>query len=735
MPGSRVVIVSNRLPVTAKVDDTGATTLERSSGGLATALRSVTSTRESGWVGWTGIPDAPAQRASIEQALANTSLRAVHLSAEEVGAFYDGFSNAVLWPLFHYLIDKLDLEDVQTFKAYEAVNQRFAQAAVAEAGEDDIIWVHDYQLLLVPQMIRALRPRARIGFFLHIPFPSEEVFRILPWRAELLRGMLGADVVGLHTDRDANHFTAACAQLLGITPEPDALFFEGRTIRVGAYPISIDTAAIAEHVRTPAIEARVEQVRASAPGRTILLGIDRLDYTKGIRARLLAFERLLARRPELCEHVQLVQVAVPSRSTVPAYADFQQHVHSIVGRVNGKYGTVSHTPIVFLHRSLDFDEVVSFYAAADVMLVTPLRDGMNLVAKEYVASRRDDDGVLVLSEFAGAAAELSEAVLVNPYDLDGTSLAFERALEMGASEKRLRMRALRRRVASHDVKRWCDSFLADLVEQRPVTPAPSPSRRILTPPPGTVSSLVASDALCLLLDYDGTLVSHASVPELAAPDEELLRLLDALVARPMTRVHVVSSRRREDLEQWFGQLNLGLHAEYGFWSKDDPTHAWQTTLPVSEGWKPPVLRVLERATARTVGSFIEEKDATIAWHYRNAEPELAAARLRDLKTRLAPIALEHRLDVVDAVKAFEVRIAGLAKSVAVAEIVGKLAPDTTIVAIGDDRSDEDMFRALPESATTIHVGPEALDVGLVSTADFRVAGPRAVRELLAAMVR
>ncbi len=735
MPGSRVVVVSNRLPVTVRRGEDGSVGLEPSAGGLATALRSVTTTRETAWVGWPGIPDAPELHPAVDEALARSGLGAVHLTSDEVHAYYDGFSNGVLWPLFHYLIDKLDLEDVQTFKAYEAINQRFADAALAAASEDDIIWVHDYQLALVPQMVRAKRPHARIGFFLHIPFPSEEVFRILPWRVQLLRGLLGADVVGFHTDREVNHFVASCAQILGVAPQPDAIFFEGRSVRVGAYPISIDAEAIAAQVRRPEIAARAEEIKASAAGRTILLGIDRLDYTKGIRARLRAFERLLERRPELKDRIQLVQIAVPSRDNVPAYADFQKQVHAIVGRVNGKYGSVAHTPIVFLHRSHDFEEVVAFYAAADVMLVTPLRDGMNLVAKEYVASRANDDGVLVLSEFAGAAAELTEALVVNPYDLDGTIGTMERALAMAPSERRLRMRALRKRVMTHDVKRWCESFLGDLAEQRPVTPAPSPSRRLVTPPPSTVSSLLASPALCLLLDYDGTLVPHASVPELATPDDELYALLKALSARPKTMVHVVSSRRRDDLEQWFGALDLSLHAEYGYWHKAGPRDAWETTMRVDSAWKVPVLRVLERVTTRTVGSFIEEKDASVSWHYRNAEPELASARMRDLKAKLAPLAAEHQLDVVDMAKVLEVRVAGLAKSVPVTRIVRDLVPGTSIVAIGDDRSDEDMFLALPEAATTIHVGPAALDVGLVSAADFRVPEPRAVRELLAALVR
>ncbi len=399
----RLLLVSNRLPVTVRAER-GEVSVIRSAGGLATALRSPHENLDSLWIGWPGDLSrlTPAQRHSVETELATLRAVPVHLSAAEVHRYYDGFSNGVLWPLFHYLVDKVNLDARADWEAYRAVNERFADIVAAHYRPGDQIWIHDYQLMLLPELLRQRLPDAKIGFFLHIPFPTADVFRILPWRDRLLRGLLGADIVGFHTALYGRHFVEAAAQVLGAETHGNTVLVDGRQVRVGTYPISIDVAAFEQLASDSRVQEEACSIRRKARGRKILLGIDRLDYTKGIPRRLLAIERFLEREPSLRGAVRFIQLAVPTREKVDAYADFRRVVNELVGRINGHYGTLDSVPIHYLHRSMSVEQVAAMYVAADVMLVTPLRDGMNLVAKEYISSRVENDGVLVLSEFAGA---------------------------------------------------------------------------------------------------------------------------------------------------------------------------------------------------------------------------------------------------------------------------------------------------------------------------------------------
>ena len=381
----RLLIVSNRLPITAAVNG-GEISFTQASGGLATGLRGCHERSGGVWIGWPGVADLPeAQQATLDARLRERGVAAVHLTRDEVREYYEEFSNGVLWPLFHYLLDRLPLGG-SSWSTYQAVNLRFADAAIAHYRPGDHIWVHDYQLMLVPQMIRERVPEARIGFFLHIPFPSAEVFRILPWRRRILTGLLGADLVGFHTFSYQQHFAASVGELMGGEPDEDGVWIEDRRIRFGVFPMGIDAAAFTSLAASPRVDAAVIDLKAQAGGRTILLGVDRLDYTKGLPRRLLAFESLL-RDDTLRDRVRLVQVAVPSREAVPSYQGYRRDVEEMVGRINGEYGTISAVPIHYLYHSVTPEQLVALYRAADVMLVTPLRDGMNLVAKEYVASR------------------------------------------------------------------------------------------------------------------------------------------------------------------------------------------------------------------------------------------------------------------------------------------------------------------------------------------------------------
>jgi len=723
----KLLIVSNRLPVTLR-SEADEVSVVPSAGGLATALRGPHAQRDSLWIGWPGDVSmlTDEQRAGLEAHLAELRAAPVYLGAEQVSRYYEGFSNGVLWPLLHYEIDKVRVDAHKDWGEYEAVNELFADAVAAQHEPGDVVWVHDYQLMLLPEALRRRLPGARIGFFLHVPFPAPEVFRTLPWRERLLRGLLGADLIGFHAASYRYHFVHAAARLLGVEPEIDELCHDERSVRLGVYPISVDAAELGRLAETPEVRAEAQRIREQGPGR-IVLGVDRLDYTKGLPRRLAAIETFFERDPEMRDKVRFVQLAVPTRENVEAYEQIRKEVHETVGRINGRFGSVDVVPIHFLYRSVPIEELTALYAAADVMLVTPLRDGMNLVAKEYVAARADETGVLVLSELTGAASELVEALLVNPYDVEGVAAAIERALAMPLAEQRIRMRALRRRVAEHDVHRWARAFLDDLEQDVPPS-EPRPQSRAGAPPLDVAQRAREAPRLVVILDYDGTLVPIAPLPELSAPDAELLDLLRDLAARPGTRVHVASGRRQEDLSRWLGGLPVDLHAEHGFRSRAADGTWTEVPLPPLD-WKREVRAILEEVARRTPNSFVEDKAAIVGWHYRVADFDLAREQLRALSARLAEPLRRYDLEAVRGSKVLEVRPRGVHKGLVVARALGRAPEGTAVVAIGDDRTDEDMFAALPSCAIGIHVG------GGLSRAAFRLPDPAAVRRFLRSFLR
>jgi trehalose 6-phosphate synthase/phosphatase len=458
----RLLIVSNRLPVTARRTADGVA-LTPASGGLATGMQPFHEASHGLWIGWPGDVSnfSPAERDDLEAQLQGRGIVPVHLSNEHVDRYYHGFSNRVLWPLFHYLIDRVPVH-AAGWDAYKEVNEQFADVIARVHRPGDLIWVHDYQLLLLPALLRKRLPSARIGFFLHIPFPSADVFRILPWRREVLEGLLGADLIGFHVSAYMRHFLDAAQQVVGVAAGVDHVRVDKHEVGIGAFPMGVDARHFAAMAHDADVQAEAAAIRRDAGERQIVLGVDRLDYTKGIPRRLEAIERLLRKQPDYADRMRYIQVAVPSRGEVDSYQRFKRLVEETIGRINGTCSTLRSTPVHYIHQSVSLRQLVALYLAADVMLVTPLRDGMNLVAKEFVASRVNEDGVLILSEFAGAAAELAGAVIVNPYDVDLVSQTIDRALAMPAAERRTRMHALRERVMQYDVHTWAGEFLARL---------------------------------------------------------------------------------------------------------------------------------------------------------------------------------------------------------------------------------------------------------------------------------
>jgi trehalose 6-phosphate synthase len=461
---AELVIVANRLPVDRVVDDEGEVSWRKSPGGLVTAIEPVMRENDGAWIGWSGGTESDLEPFDDD----GMHLVPVPLSAEELEQFYEGFSNATLWPLYHDVVAKPEFHRAW-WDAYVRVNRRFAERAAEVAAEGATVWVHDYQIQLVPAMLRELRPDLRIGFFLHIPFPPTELFQQLPWRRQILEGLLGADVVGFQRPGAAQNFVRLVRQRVGHKTHRDRIYLpEGRVVEAGSFPISIDTAALDELARSEPVAQRAKEIRDQLGNpKTVLLGVDRLDYTKGIFSRLRAFGELLEDGELSVEDTVFVQVATPSRERVEQYRRLRDDIDRLVGRLNGDLGHIGRPAVHYMHTSYPKDEMAALFRAADVMVVTPLRDGMNLVAKEYVACRWDEGGALVLSEFAGAADELRQAYMVNPYDINGMKHAIVTAMNADQKVLARRMRAMRKTVAEHDVKDWAKQFLSVLAEAEP----------------------------------------------------------------------------------------------------------------------------------------------------------------------------------------------------------------------------------------------------------------------------
>jgi trehalose 6-phosphate synthase/phosphatase len=619
--------------------------------------------------------------------------------------------------------------DPATWQAYREANQRFADAVAARARPGDLIWIHDYQLALVPALVRERLPDATIGFFLHVPFPSSEIFRILPDRDALLRGLLGADLVAFQTHAYLHDFRRSLLEVLGLASQMDRVDVDGRAVAVTAAPIGIVVEEWDALLRRRDVAERVRRRRAGAATAKLrtILAVDRLDDTKGIPERLRAFRQLLRGHPEWHGRVQLVQVAVPSRERVPRYADLRRTVSELVGEINGELATVDWTPVVYLRRSIDQAQLATLYATADVGWVAPLRDGMNLVAKEFIACQADGTGVLVLSEFAGAAQELAEALRVNPYDADRSAELIDRALTMPEDECRQREAALLRRVRRNDAAAWASRFLDEL---RQAVAGRADEQPLGAPPMHELRGAARNaGSRALYLDYDGSLVDIAARPAEAVPTSTVLETLRALTAEPANEVLVLSGRPWMDLETWFGTIpRLWLVAEHGAMIRDPGTGAWRPLHPGADArWKDRIRPTLERFADRAPGSFVEEKEYGLAWHYRLADAEYGPFLARELLALLDRQLAGTDLVALIGRKVVEVRFSWANKGDAGVAIRSGLPHPAFELAIGDDRTDEDLFERLPDSAWTIHVGRGP------SRARYRVGSPAAVLDLLAAI--
>ncbi len=683
--------------------------------------------RESGglWIGSAGdaASDDPERDAVIRSWAERDRYFVVDLPAQLNKLYYEGFANQTLWPLFHQFPTLVKF-DPEAWRAYGEANQRFCDEVVRHYQAGDLIWVHDYHLMLLPQMLREALPTAAIGWFLHIPFPSSEVFRILPRRDEILQGLLGADLLAFHTYSHLQHFRTSVHRIMGIESSMTEVDLGSRAVRLEPLPIGIaPDEFLSALASTEGMEYR-ERLAHRFRGRRILAAVDRMDYTKGIPERLRAYRRLLEGAPSLRGRIVLVQVAVPSREGIGSYMGLTRTVNELVGEINGQFSTPEWTPVVYIRRSVPRPQLAALYAAADVAWVTPLRDGMNLVAKEYIACKPAGDGALLLSEFAGAAEELGEAFIVNPYDEERTAEAVERVLALSAGERRERMAALHLRVVRNNAFAWGDRFLRclrDAIAARAARPAPeAPPLRV----DEAVSAYSGARHRTLFLDYDGSLTGYAPRPELAAPSPELLDLLRRLAEAPRATVVVISGRRAADLSAWFdGIQNLWLAAEHGGFVRM-PGGPWVALNSADPEWKERVRPVLEHFVERTPGSLIEEKELSLTWHYRLAHPEFGDWLANELASMLDGMLAETELRPVRGAKTVEIRPIWANKGTAVRYILEAAGDSDFRFALGDDRTDEDTFAALDPNDWTVHVGTTP------TRARFSLRDWRAVRTVL-----
>lgn len=716
---SRTIIISNRLPVKI-TKNKGKYSLQSSEGGLATGLGDAYKNGNMLWVGWPGI-DIPLQdQPQIKERLAKMNLVPVFLTQEEINLFYEGFSNEVLWPVFHYLVTYARFEQVY-WDSYVSVNEKFAEATQSIFTEGNKIWIQDYQLLCLPSMLRNRLNDTTIGFFQHIPFPSFEIFRLIPWRDKLIEGMLGADLIGFHTYDDVRHFLSTASRLTAVNFSSNVISLDNRQVIVEPFPMGIDFEKFEKLPLQRQVRAEIDNLQTEKRGRMIL-SIDRLDYSKGILERIRAFELLLQLHPKFIGEISLFMIVVPSRDTVAQYKELKEKIDQLVGNINAKYRTLDWVPISYFYRSFSIQSLSALYSAADICLVTPMRDGMNLVSKEYVASRRDETGVLILSEMAGASKELNDALIVNPNNIGDIMNAIVTAFKMPIEEQKRRMQSMRALVKKFNVNRWVSNFLSRMDDAKLLEHSLRTKHAVNKVSQGIISRYAATQKRIIFLDYDGTLVGFKTNIDEASPDEELLTLLESFTKDSANTVVVISGRNHKTLEQWFGHLNISIIAEHGAWQKRQHD-TWHALPLLNDQWKSEIRNILDTYTDRTPGAFIEEKSFSLVWHYRKTEQGLGELRANEIINNLRVLAADKGLQIMPGNKVIEFRNMEVNKGKAALNWLHETEHDF-ILAMGDDHTDEDIFKAMPNNAITIKVGSE------VSEAKFYLNDYREVRALL-----
>lgn len=709
---NRLVIAAYRLPFKYKKVKNGYKA-EQSSGGLVSAVLSLSenfkkqqTTISHHKIVWAGIAENLPSDINLSNINnENFDILPIQISQELNNQFYGGFCNDLVWPLFHYF-PSYSVFNTDYYKAYEQANAIFEDELVKIIKPGDFVWIHDYQLFMLPGLLREKISDVTIGFFLHIPFPSYEIFRLMPrpWREALIKGMLGADLVGFHIHDYTQNFIKCVKRTVGFECHQNIIYTPNRVVKADAFPIGIDYDKFHTASLSGVVHKKKEKIKRHLTNHKLIFSVDRLDYSKGQLLRLKGYETFLENYPQWHSKVVFIMVVVPSRDNIEKYKDMKKEIESTVSRINGKYGSITWHPIIYQYKSLSFNDLVSLYCASDIGLITPLRDGMNLVAKEYVACQSEENyGVLILSEMAGAAAELNEAIIINPVDNYEMAEAINYALEMKGSEKKARLARMQNRISNYNVFVWARDFFRQTYEIK---------KQQLKMSVRFINENIASKIIqnykeanrrIIFLDYDGTLVPFTKYPELAIIDPDTVKIIHTLTNDPKNHVVVISGRDKDFLEKQFVGVNVTLVAEHGYFIKKR-NEDWKITLHTDAQWKASVLPIVAEYVNRCNGSFIEEKTGSIAWHYRNANSDYAQLRLHELRDELAEI-IRHKteFEILEGNKVLEIKCGKYDKGQAALSLIKDEAYDF-IFAAGDDTTDESLFKALPESAFTIRVG-------------------------------
>lgn len=719
-----LIIVSNRLPVSVKKVD-GALEFSRGEGGLATGLAQYTKSSKNKWIGWPGIASddlSERERQLISDELRKSNCYPVFLTQKQLDEFYNGYSNSILWPLFHdsEVSDTSWQQEDTWWKAYQRINEIYAETVVALSNVDDTIWVHDYQLMVLPALLRLERPNNQLGFFLHIPFPGSEQIQKLKSGEAIIAGMLGADLVGLHVASYVENFMETVKEYdFGIAARKKVILRD-RAVRVTDFPLGIDYAKYVEARKSSAVNREYAKLKLTYSGLKVILTVDRLDPAKNLIGRLEAYRELLRKNPKLIGNVVLVMQVFPSRLDVKEYRDLSVALQKLVRDINREFRQPGWLPVDFIFKSLPFARVTAMFRRADVAFIAPLRDGMNLVAKEYLASQPTQRGVLVLSKTAGAAQELQDAILVDPAKPQSLVRGLVKALDMKPTELKRRVRKMQRQLEESDVNVWANKFTRTLRKDVRL-PAGGPRTLQAEKLSSIAAPFKSAKHRLILLDYDGVLERFHSDPKNAKPPKDLKRMLDQLCQQ--AEVVVISGRRKSELEEWFAGTQVSLVAEHGAFSKRAGTHTWRNRSGTkNHEWKSQVWDLMDRYAAKTPGAIVETKEASLVWHYRNSPPYDAQKYLVILRRLLRPIAQKYGLSIEQGNKILEVRTASVNKGIAAQAWI---KPSTDfILAVGDDYTDEYMFTLLAPKAYTIKVGPGR------TNARFRLKDVAAVHKLL-----
>ncbi len=703
-----------------KKNEDGRIEVYPSIGGLATGLASYTKDPQTKWIGWPGMPSdelSGSDKKTISAKLKKYNCYPVFLSKQQIDDFYNGYCNAILWPIFHNLTP--ERTKTEWWSAYEEVNQIFAGAVQHYAPKSKTIWVHDYQLMLLPRLLRRIFATSKIGFFLHIPFPSFEHFRKLDEEKDLVRGLIGSDLIGFHTRSYGKNFLES-VDILNIGKVQENSIINGRrTTLVSDFPMGIDYKRFTDLSKSTQVQKNVIKLKNKYGNRKIIFTNDRLDPSKGLPHKIKAYRKLLDIKPELRGEVVMAMLVAPSRVEVKAYKKLKEELEELVADVNKTYGTKKWQPIDFMFRTMDFNEITPYYQAADVAFVTPVRDGMNLVAKEYIASQPDRKGVLILSETAGAAEELEHALLVNPRHHNSMVKTLYQGLMMPDIELKNRIYTMQRHLSRNNVQGWAKKFIGGLNQLQKSKLAMTPNLN------ETITKKLVQDyqqatKRLLVFDYDGVLSPHVDQPKDAKPTPELKKLLKKLTKDDLNKVVIVSGRSHEDLEKWLGDIDLDMFAEHGAFSRSGGV--WRESAILSRAWKPKVIKQMQVFAKRTKGSFVEEKTNSIVWHYRQSQKALGQANALLLRQQLKADLIGTNLGVYSGHMIVEVKSKNINKGTALGGHF-RVKPDFVLIA-GDDYTDEDMFKAAPLGSYTLKVGE-----GL-TRAHYRVRDSKAIIDLI-----